>query len=109
GFFHAGPGSHDHHGESGVDGLEPGEEVETFDARGRIASVVQVNESNVEFGVLEGCDSVVGRLGRGYFVALALEQEPKGFKDILLVVGNEDPGRAQAQFLTSRSIHRATL
>ena len=71
--------------------MNPREQIESLLTGGCIAGVIQVDEDHVEVACFERGDGRCGRCDRFDLIAFAFQQQPHGFKDISLVVRDENP------------------
>ena len=71
---------------------EAAKEVESLAPRRRVAGVVEIHQRRVEVARVEGAEDRRRRRRGRDLEAFALEEEPEGFEDVLLVVGDEDAG-----------------
>jgi hypothetical protein len=69
-------------------------QFQPFLARRGVTRVVQVDQHDVVITLAERRQRRGGRLDCIDLITLPFEQEAKGFKDIALIVGDEDAGRS---------------
>ncbi len=91
---HRAPRRHDDDRQDGVAGVDLPEQLEAFLARRRVARVVEVDQHHVVVALAERGERRRRRLDGVDLITLTLEQQPEGFEDIALIVGDEDTGRS---------------
>ena len=104
---HRPPRRHDDDRQDGIAGVDLPQQLEAFLARRRVARVVEVDQHHVVVTLAERRERRRRRLDGVDLITLSLEQQPQGFEDIALIVGDEDAwgsGRHDAKLSLSREV-----
>ena len=85
------PRRHHDHREARIEFLDMGEQIEAFLAGGGVARVVQVDEHDIVVALAQRLQKQLRRAHAIDVDPLRLEQQLDGFKNVRLIVGNQNP------------------